>query len=97
MKIEQTNERLIGIAATACAYLLWGVLPLYWKLVNVVPPLEILAQRIIWSFFFMVLVLLATRKLQSFLGALYETIYKLKLLKVLSGKKLTHLTGDFHS
>ncbi|MDD4238525.1 MAG: EamA family transporter RarD [Desulfotomaculaceae bacterium] len=80
MKIDQTDERLIGMAATAGAYLLWGILPLYWKLVNLVSPFEILAQRITWSFFFMVLILLSTRKLRSFLGELYEISFKLKKL-----------------
>ncbi len=39
---------LYGIAA----YTLWGFLPLYWKLLNTIAPLEILAHRILWSFFF---------------------------------------------
>jgi len=80
MKTEQTDERLTGMAATAGAYLLWGILPLYWKLVDLVPPLEILAQRITWSFFFMALVLLSTRKFKDFWGELCEISCKLKKL-----------------
>lgn len=80
MKIAQTDERFTGVLATAGAYLLWGILPLYWKLVNLVPPLEILAQRIIWSFFFMVLVLLSTRKFKAFWRELCEISCKLKRL-----------------
>jgi chloramphenicol-sensitive protein RarD len=37
---------LFGIAA----YLLWGVFPLYWKLLRPSGALEILAHRIVWSF-----------------------------------------------
>ncbi|WP_171016929.1 EamA family transporter RarD [Pseudalkalibacillus caeni] len=66
MKTEQANEQLIGIAAAAGAYFLWGILPLYWKLVDNIPAGEILAHRILWSFVFMILVLVFTKKLKKF-------------------------------
>ncbi|RPI03327.1 MAG: EamA family transporter RarD [Calditrichaeota bacterium] len=39
------------------AYGLWGILPLYWKLLQGVQSLEILAHRIIWSLLFVILLL----------------------------------------
>jgi chloramphenicol-sensitive protein RarD len=50
-----------GILAGVLAYTLWGLLPGYWKAIQVVPPLEILCHRTIWSLVF-VLVVLAVRK-----------------------------------
>jgi chloramphenicol-sensitive protein RarD len=38
-----------GIQLGLAAYLLWGVLPLYFKLLQRVPATEIVAHRIIWS------------------------------------------------
>lgn len=38
-----------GLLAAVGAYLLWGVLPLYFKAVGDVQPLVILAHRIVWS------------------------------------------------
>jgi chloramphenicol-sensitive protein RarD len=38
-----------GLMAAVGAYLLWGVLPLYFKAVGDVQPLVILAHRIVWS------------------------------------------------
>ena len=38
-----------GLAAGAVAYLLWGLLPLYWPLLEPAAPVEILAHRIVWS------------------------------------------------
>ncbi len=38
-----------GIAAAGVAYLLWGVLPAYWKRLGAVPPLEVLSNRVLWS------------------------------------------------
>jgi chloramphenicol-sensitive protein RarD len=34
------------------AYISWGLLPIYWKALDVLPSLEILAHRIFWSFVF---------------------------------------------
>jgi chloramphenicol-sensitive protein RarD len=34
------------------AYFLWGIFPVYWKLLKSVQPLEILCHRIVWSLFF---------------------------------------------
>jgi chloramphenicol-sensitive protein RarD len=38
-----------GQLAAAGAYLLWGLLPIYWKIVDHVPAFEILAHRVVWS------------------------------------------------
>lgn len=61
-KLEREN--IIGIVFTACAYILWGVLPIYWKFIDEVPPLEILAHRVIWSLIFvLIIVVFLKRKL----------------------------------
>ena len=49
----QKKSILIGLAA----YTLWGVLPLFWHLLDHVNPLAILANRILWSAVFSVLIL----------------------------------------
>ncbi len=41
-----------GLWAGIGAYGLWGVLALYWRLLDTVPPAEILANRIVWCFVF---------------------------------------------
>jgi chloramphenicol-sensitive protein RarD len=38
-----------GILAAAAAFILWGVLPAYWKLLQQVPAYEILCHRMSWS------------------------------------------------
>ncbi|WP_042199864.1 EamA family transporter RarD [Paenibacillus camerounensis] len=42
-----------GLVNAIIAYIMWGVLPLYWKLFNDVPAGEILSHRVVWSFVFM--------------------------------------------
>ncbi len=56
-----------GIVAGILAYTLWGLLPGYWKAIQVVPPLEILCHRTIWSLMF-VLLALAVRKQWAWVG-----------------------------
>jgi chloramphenicol-sensitive protein RarD len=53
------KEQAWGVASAVSAYGIWGFLPIYWKLVQEVPALEILAHRIIWSLFFMAFIILA--------------------------------------
>lgn len=52
--------------AALSTYLIWGVLPLYWNFLARAEANEILAHRIIWSFVFMVVVLMVTKRWQSF-------------------------------
>ncbi len=56
-----STEKNWGWLYAVSAYTTWGILPLYWKLLEAVPPLEILAHRIAWSFVFTVIVLLVIR------------------------------------
>lgn len=60
------NYRL-GIFYGLGAYLLWGVLPIYWKLLQHVEAMEILASRFLWSAVFVFFLLLATGKLNIFM------------------------------
>jgi chloramphenicol-sensitive protein RarD len=44
-----------GVAFAAAAYLIWGLFPVYFRLLRGVPAPEILAHRIVWSAAFLVL------------------------------------------
>ncbi|MDR1286409.1 MAG: EamA family transporter RarD [Treponema sp.] len=48
--MEKSVKR--GVCWTVLAYVLWGVLPLYWKLLEAVTPVHILSFRIIFSLVF---------------------------------------------
>jgi len=52
-----------GALAAAIAFFLWGLFPLYWKLVGDVPSLQVLAHRGLWCAIAVLLVLLARRDL----------------------------------
>jgi chloramphenicol-sensitive protein RarD len=44
------------------AYLLWGLFPLYWPLLEPASPVEILAHRIVWCLVFVAVLLAVTRQ-----------------------------------
>jgi chloramphenicol-sensitive protein RarD len=44
------------------AYIIWGVIPLYFRAVDGVSPSELLAQRIVWSFLLLSIVLTVMRR-----------------------------------
>jgi chloramphenicol-sensitive protein RarD len=48
---------MTGVYHGLIAYLLWGLLPIYWKLLSHVPAMDILAHRIIWSFLIVVILI----------------------------------------
>lgn len=52
-----------GVLALVAACTIWGLSPLYYKLVEHVPPTEVLAHRTIWSAVFFVAVLIVQRRL----------------------------------
>lgn len=43
------QEQRRGFAITAFTFTLWGLVPVYWHLLNAVPSQQIIAHRIIWS------------------------------------------------
>jgi len=51
-----------GVIAGLAAYLMWGVLPVYFKIVGEVPATEVLAHRIIWAVPFGALIVLLRRQ-----------------------------------
>ena len=49
------------------AYILWGLLPIYLKTLQAIPPIEIMLHRIVWSLAFL-LILLASRRQWAWIG-----------------------------
>ena len=63
------NSR-IGLAATLCAYCMWGVFPLYWKALQVIPSWEIICHRIVWSLVLTFFLLILQKRQHALLRAL---------------------------
>ena len=46
-----------GVSAAITAFFLWGILPIFWKLLAFLPPQSIVAQRTLWSLVLLLAVL----------------------------------------
>jgi chloramphenicol-sensitive protein RarD len=63
--IEDSHSVRRGVVAVLAAYTMWGVFPLYFRLLRAVPPFETLLHRLLWSAVFLSGVLAVRR---SFAG-----------------------------
>lgn len=43
------SEKNLGLIYALCAFLFWGLTPMYYKQITMVPPFEILAHRVVFS------------------------------------------------
>ncbi len=59
-----------GAAAAALCYFLWGLVPLYWKRLAAVDPLELIAHRHVWSLVLLLGLIAAQGGFADVLGAL---------------------------
>lgn len=54
-----------GIVYAVLSYIIWGILPLFWKALKQIDAGEILASRIVWSFVFLLLILIIVGGLRN--------------------------------
>ncbi|WP_335872205.1 EamA family transporter RarD [Bacillus sp. 2205SS5-2] len=66
------KKEKIGVLSTAFSYFLWGILPVYWKWLQHVGADEILANRVFWSFWFMILYLFLSNRWNGFRKIIQE-------------------------
>jgi chloramphenicol-sensitive protein RarD len=75
-----------GVFYALGAYLLWGLLPIYWKLLGHVPVFQVLSHRVIWSFIFLGLTIFFTGQWPKFHQAIQHPrvigIYSLTAISV---------------
>ncbi|HEX3430520.1 MAG TPA: EamA family transporter RarD [Rhizomicrobium sp.] len=57
------SDDSVGIAYAAVAYVLWGIVPIYWRLLDGVPPFELTVHRIVWCALLVMIVALVRRRL----------------------------------
>jgi chloramphenicol-sensitive protein RarD len=53
---------MTGLWSGVAAYTIWGLVPLYWKLLKHVPAIQVLGHRIVWSLAVLLLLVVATRR-----------------------------------
>jgi len=58
---SHVNQERPGVVAAVAAFFLWGVLPVFWKLMDFLPPASIVAQRSLWSLVILLAILAWTK------------------------------------
>ena len=66
VSLYMRSERTKGGLAAAATFLLWGILPIYWKELDGVPPLEVVAHRLMWTSILLVTLLALTGRLRIY-------------------------------
>ncbi len=61
-----------GILFALCAYVMWGLFPLYWKQLTTVPTIQLIGHRIVWSFLLLALVILVLGQWRSLFAVLHR-------------------------
>ncbi len=76
--MDQTTKS--GVLLALAAYGSWGIAPIYFKLMQTVPAIEILAHRVVWSFLLTLILIGLLRKRRALTTALRSRRVKLTLL-----------------
>jgi chloramphenicol-sensitive protein RarD len=87
---RQASNFATGVFFGFSAYAMWGLLPLYWQLMDGVPATEILVHRGLWALVICVGFLLISRKIAVFWGLLKDR----RMLAILAFAALL-LTGNW--
>ena len=76
-----------GVIYGASAFLIWGISPLYWKLLMSVPALQIAAHRVVWSLVFVIPIVIFGKRKSEFFSTLTNprTMALLALTSLLVG------------
>lgn len=63
--MKNLSQEVQGYIYAILAFIQWGLFPIYFKLINTVPPIEVLAHRIIWSVILLLLILALTQQMRA--------------------------------
>jgi chloramphenicol-sensitive protein RarD len=63
-RMNGLNDRSRGLIAATSAFLIWGLLPLYMRALDSVPPVEIMVHRLLWCCLFTLAILLLKGQLR---------------------------------
>ena len=79
---SKRSEHSLGLLFGVSSYILWGLFPLYWPLLQPANPLEIVSHRAVWTLVFCLIVLALSKQLHS-------TIAIVKKPRIMAGLFLT--------
>jgi chloramphenicol-sensitive protein RarD len=73
-----------GIWYAIGAYASWGLFPIYWKLLKPVPALQLIGHRIIWSFLFLIVIIILLSRWSGFRSTIFtKNIFRVYFIAAL--------------
>jgi chloramphenicol-sensitive protein RarD len=72
MPISEKTALRGGIISAVSAYTMWGIAPLYFKLIDHINADEILVHRVVWSTVLLILVVLLTKRSRNFIATITQ-------------------------
>jgi len=91
--MPNNNQQQLGIFFALAAFIMWGLAPIYFKQITQIDAKEILAQRVLWSVLFLLIITLASKQLAKVITAFKQP--KLLLMLLLSTALLGTNWGIF--
>jgi chloramphenicol-sensitive protein RarD len=79
MNTESSHEKRTGVINAISAYFLWGLAPIYFKLISDISPDEIMIHRVLWSSVLLLFVVLLSKKLLPLLKIIKQPKVMIKL------------------
>ena len=76
----QRADPVLGVIYAGAAFLIWGLAAMYWKELQSIPSLEIIAHRVAWSFFFLLPLIIWQQQWSEFVAVLQNLKMVLILL-----------------
>ncbi len=75
----------LGLIYAFSAYLFWGIIPIFWKQIDDIPSMEIVAHRMVWACVIVLALIVAMREWRTFVSVLKDkrTMLFLALASVL--------------
>jgi chloramphenicol-sensitive protein RarD len=64
------NEQVWGVFYAVMAFVIWGISPIYWKLMKHIPSFEIITHRLVWSFVFLLPLIVIRGRWHEFTAAI---------------------------
>ncbi|WP_417624005.1 EamA family transporter RarD [Paremcibacter congregatus] len=78
-----TENNTAGVLCGLAAFVIWGLVPIFFKEISHVPPLEFLAHRMVWSFVLLIFMLFFRRSLPTLIKDVRAIMSNRRLLMML--------------
>jgi len=79
MTSQASSEQRTGVINAICAYFLWGLAPIYFKLIADISSDEIMVHRVVWSCFLLLSIVIVSNKWQALIGIIKQPKILMKL------------------